>query len=383
MSGLKLQEHGSGRNRLVRFAYGPVRPARVAAPSSAGPDAHLMWPFRCRLERISISSTSNEVAHFGFRARCSSGRVPSMPWLPAGRRDGPSGSATRGGGPVRWCVIASLLVGIHMWVGRDTDRNSGGFCPIVARGRPPRRPGWRAIRWGRVGPGRAPAGDAGAGGGWPHFSAGRSTPRAPPASKMALLRQERVRLRSTCKYFGRAFRRTPARGGPEWHSAPRGPLALRQANGVFDERRAGLSGRGPGLCARKVRLRGARAERPTPPPSLPTPVGVLRVEGKTLPRCPFPGGACASPMGPKPLGAVAPANFQRGLRFGEPSGRHVEGWPAPCRRMGETFERHHGKAECMPVRTTRAGIAGDRMAQLGGVLPGGGNQWRKSTARLP
>jgi len=130
-----------GRNRFVRFAYGIFgRPG--SQPFFQGPDAQLMWPFDVGWRDFQMFKF-HEVRISGFGPLFSGALLISLLLLGA--------ALVRPGIPrvvvvlLAGAVVASLLVGIHMWWARYGPQL--WWLPIVAVMAALAVPGWRAVRW--------------------------------------------------------------------------------------------------------------------------------------------------------------------------------------------------------------------------------------------
>jgi len=130
-----------GRNRLVRFAYGLFgRPG--AQPFFEGADARLMWPFDVRWKDFQIFYF-HEVRISGFGPLFSGAFLIALLLLAA--------ALIRPGVPrevvvlLAGAVVASLLVGVHMWWARYGPQL--WWLPIIAVVAALAVPGWRAIHW--------------------------------------------------------------------------------------------------------------------------------------------------------------------------------------------------------------------------------------------
>ena len=130
-----------GRNRLVRFSYGLFgRPG--SQPFFDGPNARLMWPFDVGWKDFDIFYF-HEVRISGFGPLFSGAFLIALMLL--------GGALVRPGLPreivvlLVGVVVASLLVGIHMWWARYGPQL--WWLPIIAVVAALAVPGWRAIRW--------------------------------------------------------------------------------------------------------------------------------------------------------------------------------------------------------------------------------------------
>jgi hypothetical protein len=130
-----------GRNRMVRFAYGMFgRPG--AQPFFGGNDARLMWPFDVRWKDFQIFYF-HEVRISGFGPLFSGAFLIALVLLAA--------ALVRPGLPrevvilLTGAVVASLLVGLHMWWARYGPQL--WWLPIIAVVAGLAVPGWRAVRW--------------------------------------------------------------------------------------------------------------------------------------------------------------------------------------------------------------------------------------------
>lgn len=193
-----------GRNRLVRFAYGLFgRPG--SQPFFGGADAHLMWPFDVGWKDFDIFYF-HEVRISGFGPLFSGAFLIAVVLLAA--------AMVRPGLPREvvvlfvGVVIASLLVGIHMWWARYGPQL--WWLPIVAVVAALAVPGWRAIRWAAWGLAALLLVDA-ALVGLAHFRwevhATRTT-----SEQMALLRQK-GEVEINLQYFGEPFGERLRAGG--------------------------------------------------------------------------------------------------------------------------------------------------------------------------
>jgi hypothetical protein len=130
-----------GRNRLVRFAYALFgRPG--AEPYFPGRDAHLMWPFDVGWRDFDIFYFP-DVRVSGFGPLFSGAFLIALVLLGA--------ALVRPGLPREvlilfvGTVVASLLVGLHLWWARYGPQL--WWLPIMAVAASLAVPGWRAVRW--------------------------------------------------------------------------------------------------------------------------------------------------------------------------------------------------------------------------------------------
>ena len=130
-----------GHNRLFRFSYAIFgRPG--AQPFYQGTDAHLMWPFDVRWRDFAIFYF-HEVRIGGFGPLFSGAFVIAVCLLGA--------ALIRPGMPrvvvllLAGTVVASLLVGLHMWWARYGPQL--WWLPIIAVLATLAVPDWRAVRW--------------------------------------------------------------------------------------------------------------------------------------------------------------------------------------------------------------------------------------------
>ena len=131
-----------GRNRLLRFSYGLFgRPG--AQPFFEGPNAHLMWPFDVRWKDFEMFYF-HELRISGFGPLFSGAFLIALLLLAA--------ALIRPGLPrevvilLVGAVVASLVVGVHMWWARYGPQL--WWLPVIAVMAGLAVPGWRAVRWG-------------------------------------------------------------------------------------------------------------------------------------------------------------------------------------------------------------------------------------------
>jgi hypothetical protein len=201
-----------GRNRFVRFSYGLFgRPG--AQPFLGGADARFMWPFDIRWRDFHIFYF-HEVRIAGFGPLFSGAFLIALALLGV--------ALIRPGLPrevvvlLAGVVVASLLVGIHMWWARYGPQL--WWLPIIAVVAALAVPGWRAIHWAAWGLAALLLVDATLVG-VAHFrwevNATRTT-----SQQVALLRQK-GEVEVDFQYFGEPFGERLRAAGVAFHASPK------------------------------------------------------------------------------------------------------------------------------------------------------------------